>query len=64
VGVLLQRGHEPAELLLTHGADMDWVGWDGHTPLDIATQEGHADLAAWLRARGAQPAGALPPESG
>lgn len=35
----------------------DWIStWDGLTPLDAATREGHDGLATWLKARGARPA--------
>ncbi len=46
-----QRG--AAELLLDHGADLNWVGYDHLTPLDAATRAGADELAAWLRQRGA-----------
>ena len=48
-----------AEHLLAQGADLNWIGWDGLTPLDVATQEGHEELAARLRARGAKRASEL-----
>jgi hypothetical protein len=38
-----------AEYLLSRGADPHWVGWDGLTPAAAADNEGHRDLAAWLR---------------
>jgi ankyrin repeat protein len=45
-------GQRPAaELLLSYGADLDRVGWDGLTPLGAATRAGATDLAAWLRTR-------------
>lgn len=50
-----------AELLLTRGADVNWVGWDDRTALDIALQELHDDLVAWLRTHGAKPASELSP---
>ena len=43
---------ETAEYLLTRGADLNWVGWDGQTPLDAAEQGQFCELVAWLRARG------------
>jgi ankyrin repeat protein len=47
-------GHlDTAAHLLDAGADLDWLGWDGLTPLDAADRAGAADLAAWLRDRGA-----------
>jgi uncharacterized protein len=44
---------EAAELLLERGADIDWVGHDGLTPLDAALRSGADELARWLRSRGA-----------
>jgi uncharacterized protein len=46
-----------AEYLLSHGADINWVGYDGLTPIDAALRSGHEDLAEWLRRRGARSAG-------
>jgi uncharacterized protein len=43
-----------AQYLLARGADVDLVGWDDLTPLDVALQEGHDELAAWLRTKGAK----------
>jgi ankyrin repeat protein len=45
-----------AELLLGRGADRNWVGHDGLTPLDAALRSGARELADWLRTRGARPA--------
>src|SRR5919202_5565912 len=42
-----------AERLLERGADIDWIGHDGLTPLDAATRSGAHALADWLRAHGA-----------
>jgi hypothetical protein len=44
---------EAAERLLDAGADLDWVGHDGLTPLGAAERSEAAELAAWLRSRGA-----------
>jgi uncharacterized protein len=50
-------GQQPtAEYLLAHGADLNWIGWDGLTPLDAAERSDATDLATWLRARGARSA--------
>ena len=50
-----------AELLLDHGADINWkADWDGCTPLDAARREGANDLVAWLHHRGARSAAELP----
>jgi ankyrin repeat protein len=51
---------ETAELLLSHGAELDWVGWDGRTSLDIATEQGATGVADWLRSRGGKSAAELP----
>ena len=40
---------EAAEYLLSRGADLNWVGYDGLTPLDAANRSGARELAAWLR---------------
>src|SRR5215469_17823570 len=42
-----------AEFLLGRGADLNWVGHDGLTPLDAATRSGASELADWLRSRSA-----------
>ena len=46
-----------AERLLERGADLDWVGHDGLTPLGAAERSGAHELARWLRSRGAHHAG-------
>ena len=48
--------HEAAEHLLAHGADINWIGWDGMTPLDAAQRGDGGHLVAWLRSRGAKTA--------
>ena len=46
---------ETAELLLEHGANLDWLApWEKQTPLDVAEQNSCTEVAAWLRSRGAQ----------
>jgi hypothetical protein len=47
---------DTAELLLDHGADLNWVGYDGLTPLDAAMRSNATDLADRLRRRGARSA--------
>jgi hypothetical protein len=37
-----------AEVLLSHGADPTWVGWDHLTPLDLAHRSGNLALVTWL----------------
>ena len=62
-----------AEYLIDRGADVDWVGWDDLTPLDVALKAADnpenpdgpaaseaADLVAWLRSRGARTAADQP----
>jgi ankyrin repeat protein len=50
---------QTAEYLVRRGADLNWIGHDGQTPLEAAQKSGHEDLVAWLRSRGARPAGEL-----
>jgi ankyrin repeat protein len=45
-----------AEQLLSHGADLNWVGWDQLTPLDEAVRGNANRLARWLRGKGARTA--------
>ena len=41
-----QLGHlDIVRLLADHGADLDWAGDDGCTPLHVAIAEGHLDRA-------------------
>lgn len=47
-----------AQLLLRRGADVNWIGYDDMTPLDIArATDGRAapDVVRWLLAQGAKP---------
>jgi uncharacterized protein len=37
-----------AEYLLARGADLNWLGYDQQTPLDVARKSGDADLIGWL----------------
>lgn len=43
-----------AEYLLARGADMNWVGHMGATPLDVARRNGARDVVDWLQARAAR----------
>ena len=43
-----------AEYLLARGADLNWVGYGGKTPCDVAQECGDDNLIQWLRARGAR----------
>jgi uncharacterized protein len=43
----------PARYLLAQGADLNWVGHNQLTPLDVAVRSGHGEVIAWLRAEGA-----------
>ncbi|MHA6481607.1 ankyrin repeat domain-containing protein [Paenibacillus sp. strain BS8-2] len=45
---------EAAEYMHEHGAELDWVGYDGLTPLDAAKRSGADKLADWLIAKGAK----------
>ncbi|CAI7977241.1 putative Palmitoyltransferase AKR1 [Frankia sp. Hr75.2] len=50
-------GQRPtAECLLDNGTDVNWIGYDGLTPLDAAGHADAAELTTWLRARGARTA--------
>ena len=48
-----------ALLLVERGADVNWVGWDDLTPLDVAERERAADLVMRLIERGARHAADL-----
>lgn len=43
-----------AKLLLRHGADVNWIGYDDMTPLDIARAQDADDVIQWLLAQGAK----------
>ncbi|MGW3944104.1 ankyrin repeat domain-containing protein [Streptomyces phaeochromogenes] len=43
-----------AEYLLERGADLDWVGYDNKTPLDIARTIDADGVVQWLREHGAK----------
>src|SRR5262245_25650190 len=45
-----------ADYLLERGADLNWVGYDGCTALDVATRNCAAELIQWLRDHGARSA--------
>jgi uncharacterized protein len=45
-----------SEYLLGRGADLNWIGYDGLTPLDAATRSGASELVEWLRSRSARSA--------
>ena len=47
---------DSAEYLLKRGAELNWVGHDGLTPLDAATRSEASSLVAWLRSQGARSA--------
>jgi len=50
-------GHLPvARYLVDRGADINWVGWDDLTPLDVAQRSEAGDVVAWLRSLGAKSA--------
>jgi uncharacterized protein len=51
----------PAEYLLDRGADINWIGWDDKTPLELVDEATQSGLYAWLRARGAKTAADLRP---
>lgn len=43
---------QTAEYLLDKGADLNWVGHDRKTPLQVAQESGAEDLITWLRHQG------------
>jgi ankyrin repeat protein len=45
---------QTAAYLLDRGADLNWIGWDGLTPLDAATRSNVDDIIELLRSRGAK----------
>jgi len=50
-------GHlDVAELLLSHGAEINWVGWGDETPLDVAQAAEATELVSWLKGHGARSA--------
>ena len=53
-----------AEVLLSAGADINWIGWDDLTPLEAARRSGAPeDLLAWLQDHGATSATLTEPTS-
>ena len=44
---------EAAEYLLARGADHNWIGHSGNTPLDAAVRNGNRELVEWLETHGA-----------
>ncbi|CUR54302.1 DF family (seleno)protein [Nocardioides sp.] len=51
---------DTAIILLDHGADLNWVGYDELTPLDAARRAEAPDLIDWLEHRGARTAAERP----
>jgi len=43
-----------AEYLLGKGADINWVGYDGLTPVDAANRSRAEDVVEWIRSLGAR----------
>lgn len=43
-----------AKRLLRQGADVNWIGYDGMTPLDIARAQEAGDVVQWLLTQGAK----------
>jgi len=46
----------PAEYLLARGADLNWIRYNGLTPLDAASRSGAGELVEWMRGQGARSA--------
>jgi len=54
----------PAEYLLAHGADLNWIpDWEPLTPLDTARRNHHEALARWLTSAGALSAATMKPSA-
>ncbi|MGW5865164.1 ankyrin repeat domain-containing protein [Streptomyces sp. NPDC055239] len=50
-----QGGQLPtAQRLMQEGADVNWIGYDRMTPLDVARSQDADDVVRWLLARGAK----------
>jgi len=47
---------QSAEFLLARGADLNWIGYDGLTPMDAARRSEAEALVEWLASRGARSA--------
>lgn len=47
---------EATGYLIERGGDVNWIGWDDYTCLDVAVANGDERLARWLRDRGAKSA--------
>lgn len=45
---------EAAAYLLARGADLNWIGYEDKTPLDVAREHADGGLAEWLAAQGAR----------
>lgn len=45
-----------AEYLFDNGANLNWIGHDHKTPLDVSNESGATELVRWLEARGARSA--------
>lgn len=50
---------QAAEYLLNRGAELNWIGYNERTPLDIAQHSGAEDMVKWLRDRRARSASEL-----
>jgi uncharacterized protein len=47
---------ETAGFFLDRGANLNWIGYDRKTPLDVARESGATALVSWLQSLGAKPA--------
>ena len=50
---------QTAEYLRDRGADLNWVGWNDRTLLDIAEAQGAGEVVEWLRSQGGRSAAEL-----
>jgi ankyrin repeat protein len=53
-----------SEFLLHRGADINWIGFDMLTAVDVAQRSGATDLVAWLRENGGKSAAEMVPPPG
>lgn len=57
------KGHQRAatEFLIEVGGDVNWIGWDARTCLDVALDGDDTAFIEWLRIRGAREADEIDP---
>ena len=54
-GMPVAVASERSQNIFTYrGADLNWIGHDRKTPLDVARESGAGELVEWLLAHGAK----------